>query len=107
MWLCGVLRIYIWMRRGDVVGVHGGGSWVVLVLGGVGARWDLVEYRMIGERENGICGWFGICDWGDCGGVDGVIGLSSVLAAFPWVWGDMRYGFAVVVGLSPEVITVV
>jgi len=46
------------MRRGDVVGDHGGGSWVVGVLGGVGVRWGLVEYRMIGERENGICGWF-------------------------------------------------
>lgn len=59
------------------------------MLGGVGVRWGLVEYRMIGERENDICGWVGICGWGDCGVIGGVIGLASVLAAFTWFWGDM------------------
>jgi len=77
------------MRRGDVVGDHGGGSWVVGVLGGVGVRWGLFWYRMIGERESGICGWFWVCDWGGCDGDDGASGLCSVLVAFPWVWGDV------------------
>ena len=84
----------------------------MVVLGGVGVRWGLVEYRMIGERENDICGWVGICGWGDCGVVGGVIGFASVLAAFTWFWGDMvslslfsRLAFAVMLRvLLPHVV---
>ena len=77
------------MRKGDVVGDHGGGSWVVVVCGGVGVRWGLVECCIIGERENDICWWFGVRDWGDCGGVGGLPRLSSVLVSFSCVRGDV------------------
>ena len=89
---CGFVIFGLWcpsMRRGDVVGDHGGGSWVLVVFGGVGVRWGLVEFRIIGERENDICGWFGVCDWGDCGGAGGVSRLSSVLVSFSCARGDM------------------
>jgi len=77
------------MRRGDVVGDHVGGSWVIVVFDGVDVRWGLVEYRIIGERENGICGWFGVCGRGDCVGVGGVSMLCGVLEAFSWGRGDV------------------
>ena len=46
------------MCRGDVVGDHGGGIWVMVVFGGVGVHWGLVEIRIIGERERYLrVGW--------------------------------------------------
>ena len=88
---CGFV-IGLWcpsMRRGDFVGDQVGGSWVTVEFGGVGVRWGLVGYRIIGESENGICGWFGVCGWGDCGGVGGVSRLCNVLVAFSWGRGDV------------------